>query len=172
MSGFGAGSRVPNCSASYTTIQPDPDIGGINVLISFLVSAAITLFVSLLGIAICHFPKRPDEAPSITSSTPDAVVSTAQQATEPVQKFFGQTLQISDDRREHWLTVIERFLLGLADQQLVTGTACLVVAFVKCDITVYHFTIVTDLAWFSSNTHLNAIPILSRYLREHTAARF
>ena len=172
MTGFCAGSSIPNCSASYTTIQPDPDIGGIGVLISFLLSAAITLFVSILGIAIFHLPKRLDEASSITLSTPAAVVSTTPQATKSIRKLFRQRVQVSDDIREYWLTVIERFLLGMADQQLVTGTACLVVGFIKCDITVYHFTIVTDLAWFSSSTHLSAMRILNRYLREYTAARF
>ena len=172
MGGFCASSSLPNCSASYATIQPDADIGGIGVLVAFLVSAAITLLVSLLGIAIDHLPKRPDEASCISSSTPDAVVNTTPQATKPIRRLFHQRIQISDDRRGYWLTIIERFLLGMADQQLITGTACLVVGYIKCDITVYHFTIVTDLAWFSSCTHLSAIPFISRYLREYSAARF
>ncbi|KAF2428790.1 hypothetical protein EJ08DRAFT_699010 [Tothia fuscella] len=47
--------------------------------------------------------------------------------------------------------------MSFSDQQLVTGIAVLVAGIKKLadgNITIYHFSLVTDLAWFSSNTHL------------------
>jgi hypothetical protein len=56
---------------------------------------------------------------------------------------------------------------ALSDTQLVTGIAVLVAGMIglaRADaagpMTVYHFTIVTDLAWFSSNAHLLALLVL------------
>lgn len=56
---------------------------------------------------------------------------------------------------------------ALSDTQLVTGIAVLVAGMIgltRADsekpMTVYHFTIVTDLAWFSSNAHLLSLLVL------------
>jgi hypothetical protein len=52
------------------------------------------------------------------------------------------------------------FVLSLADMQLVTGIAVLAAAVIKLhrgNISVYHFNMVTNLAWFSSNVHLLAL---------------
>src|SRR5882757_4158817 len=54
----------------------------------------------------------------------------------------------------------------LSDQQLVTGVAVLVAAIKGLrdrSMSVYHFTIVTDLAWFSSNTHLFSLLVWRSY---------
>jgi hypothetical protein len=60
-------------------------------------------------------------------------------------------------------------VMALSDQQLVTGLAILIAAYVKLslwnDISVYHFTITMDLAWFSSNTHLFSLIVLREWLR-------
>jgi hypothetical protein len=65
----------------------------------------------------------------------------------------------------------------MSDQQLVTGTALLIVAFYQLPmenghITVYHFSIVSDLAWFSSSVHLTACFMLSDYLIKQPALKF
>lgn len=52
------------------------------------------------------------------------------------------------------------FVMSLADMQLVTGIAMLAAAVIKLhrgSISVYHFSMVTSLAWFSSNVHLLAL---------------
>jgi hypothetical protein len=78
-----------------------------------------------------------------------------------------------------WSRVMERLVLGFSDQQLVTGTAMLLVAFIRVPpsqgrISVYHFTIIADLAWYSANTHVLTLFVLKEYFRatDHKALRF
>ena len=67
---------------------------------------------------------------------------------------------------------LERFLLTLSDQQLVTGLAVLIVGYLKtCSMSIYYFNIVGSLAWFSSATHLATLGVLRKYLVAHSAVR-
>lgn len=67
---------------------------------------------------------------------------------------------------------MKRTVLGFSDQQLVTGAAILIVVFIQSGyITVYHFSIVMDLAWFSSNTHLLCLVVLHDHLQEFLIRR-
>ena len=156
------GVNFPNCSASYTTIQPDPDIDGIGVLISFIVSAALTLVVSVVAIWVDCCPEKEPHMNLLPTSKSAG-------STRPYDNWLYPT--ISSDKKHYWMAIMERFILGLADQQLVTGTAVLLVGYLKCDITAYHFTIVGDLAWFSSNVHITSLKVLCYYFQEHHAAR-
>jgi hypothetical protein len=56
------------------------------------------------------------------------------------------------------------FILVLSDQQLVTGLAILIAGFMICDISLYSFTIVSAVAWFSSTTHLSSLAVLKGYV--------
>ena len=183
-----AGFNFPNCSTNHTCIQPDPDIAVIGVVLSFIISTTITLLVSMIGILLDILPKKlqeeGNESPldasangtnqdaSKSSDRPsvDATNVTNDKA-EPSKNGIQRHFEITDEKRGHWATIIERFSLGLADQQLITGTTILLVGLIKCDITVYLFTIVNDLAWLSSSTHLDAVTIISDRPREHPAAR-
>jgi hypothetical protein len=72
-------------------------------------------------------------------------------------------------RLQFWAECTQKIALSVSDQQLVTGMAILIVAYVKLvlwnNISVYHFSIVMDLAWFSSNTHIFSLLVLREYLR-------
>lgn len=73
--------------------------------------------------------------------------------------------RIRDHKKALWTPIIEKFVLTLSDQQLLVGIAILIAGFAQhCSISVYHFSIVTDLAWFSSNTHLVTLDVLRVYL--------
>ena len=77
--------------------------------------------------------------------------------------------QLARDRR---VEGIERFVLALSDQQLVTGLAVLIAAFTnRCTRSMYHFRIIASLAWFSSTTHLSTLTVLRVYLINHTQVR-
>lgn len=76
-------------------------------------------------------------------------------------------LTVAQKRRDFWLPVIEKVVLGLSDQQLLTGLAILIAGLCKlCSISVYHFAVVGDLAWFSSNVHVTSLGILQTYFRQ------
>ena len=68
--------------------------------------------------------------------------------------------------------MLKQVLLGFADQQLVTGLAILIAGYMKyCSISVYHFNVVTDLAWLASVTHLLSVSCLRDYFVEHPGIR-
>ena len=75
-------------------------------------------------------------------------------------------IRLTVKQREFWIPVIEKIVLSLSDQQLLVGIAVLVAEFwTHCSISVYHFTIASDLAWFSATIHLITLNYLIKYLR-------
>ena len=67
---------------------------------------------------------------------------------------------------------LEKFILTLSDQQLVTGLAILIAGYTRpCTISQYHFNIIAALAWFSSTTHLATLAVLRDYLIGHPVVR-
>ena len=158
MSQSSTGSNFPNCSAEYTTIVPDPDIDGLGVLISFVVSSGLTLLASVLACLVDTLPEKHASHASQSSQ-------------RPPREGTGTSIGISKERRDYFFTMLERFVLGLADQQLLTSITILTVGYIKYDITVFHFSIVGDLAWLSAGTHLTAASVITGYLRKYRAAR-
>lgn len=72
---------------------------------------------------------------------------------------FITKAQCIKSRMEKIECTIFSFVLSLADMQLVTGIAMLSAAVIKLHdekdtINIYHFSMVTNLAWFSSTVHL------------------
>lgn len=124
---------------------------------AFLTTALITFAAILVGyVAKC--------LPGVSTNDLD------EHYVNKVQKLFGlQPTPDSNDevrlktkhKREE---ALERFVLTLSDQQLVTGLSVLIAAFVKCDISVYSFGIVTAVGWFSCMTHLSTLIVLKRYI--------
>ena len=88
--------------------------------------------------------------------------------TSPVDLFFHKWCTfpvLGEDERQFWAGVIEPLVLGLSDQQLITGITILLVAYIQLPashghISGYHFFIVNALAWFSINTHLVTLVVL------------
>ena len=67
---------------------------------------------------------------------------------------------------------LERFVLALSDQQLVTGLAVLIAGYTdRCSRSFYHFQIIAVLGWFSSTTHLSTLAVLRTYLIDHPRVR-
>ena len=91
------------------------------------------------------------------------------QACEPVRP--------DSHEEDFWSKVIKTWILGYCDLQLVSGLALLTVALIRIranqgQIRVYHFSIASDLAWFSSNTYLSSLVILREdYFKTSTVVR-
>lgn len=82
------------------------------------------------------------------------------------------TFRPSGQRTAFWQPVVERLILTLSDQQLLVGIAILTAGFLKhCSISVYHFAIVVDLGWFSSNTHMTTLFVLLDFFIDHPPQR-
>jgi hypothetical protein len=82
------------------------------------------------------------------------------------------------EKRRLWRRVLDRLILGLADQQLVSGFALLVCGYITAfphDIkTVYatygtlaHWNLLVYMACLSSSTHLACVLTLRKYFDEH-----
>lgn len=59
-------------------------------------------------------------------------------------------------------------VVALGDQQIVTGLALMLAALIRMGsdtkpLSTYHFVIVSDLVWFSSNAHLLALLVIRSY---------
>lgn len=90
---------------------------------------------------------------------------------EPITEKSRSYLEVRfvANRSAALLTVAES---TCSDQQIVTGIAILIAGFAKRgSITVYHWQIVTYLAWMSSGTHLITLSFLRVYLREYPKLR-
>ena len=98
---------------------------------------------------------------------------------QQTRKFLHLPAIVTDSSSKSYLEskhirteALERFVLSLSDQQLVTGIAILIAGYVNpCSMDYYHFGIVAALAWFSSTTHLSTLAVLRRYLIEHPHVR-
>ena len=78
----------------------------------------------------------------------------------------------SREARERRSKGLEKFILALSDQQLVTGLAVLIAGFISpCSMSIYHFNIIAALGWFSSTTHLSTLAVLRAYFIEHPTLR-
>jgi hypothetical protein len=67
-----------------------------------------------------------------------------------------------------WTDILETFVLGLSDQQLITGLLVLIVAYTKyLPRYNFNFFIAGDLVFFSNITHAATLTTLRSYLRRH-----
>jgi hypothetical protein len=132
------------------------------VVMAFTLSAALTLLTSILALYFGLIGDRPP-----------------QHEQNSVDKLFNKIIALDLDtpKRSFWREVAERLILGFSDQQLVTGTALLLAAFIRLPATngqirAYHFSVITDrVAWFSANTHLVTLFVLRDYFAKHLALR-
>ena len=128
---------------------------------AFTLTAALTLLASIVAV---YFDLIEDPLSQQERSVVDILF----------RRFIA--LELDPPRRKFWSKVVERLILGFSDQQLVTGTAILLAAFIRLptsngQIRAYHFSVVTDLAWFSANTHLVTLFVLRDYFSTHIALR-
>ena len=74
---------------------------------------------------------------------------------------------------EAWSEALQNAVLAFSDQQVVTGIAILVSAYVQifCGLQVYHWQVALDLALFSSITHLTTLTCLRDYFRKRKSLR-
>ena len=81
-------------------------------------------------------------------------------------------VRFTPEVQEFWIPIIEKVILSVSDQQLLTGIAVLIAGFwTHCSISVYHFSLVNDLAFFSSLVHMITLDVLQSYLRAKKTVR-
>jgi hypothetical protein len=158
MAGICLGNNFPDCTTDY--IIPDPDIAGIGVIVSFAVGNGLTVVLSLIAL---FFIKLED----LDMGGFDLAINKGLKWL----RFKPLSDMLDDETMNFWLGILEKVILGLSDTQLLTGIAILIAGYVKCSISVYHSSIVSDLAWFASGTHLSTLQVLRHYMIKHPAIR-
>ena len=145
--------QLPNCSLAHKIVKADPDIAGIGVVLSFVITCCISTAIVIFSYFLLSLDKTNANF---------------------IDRSFARLLRINfhltPESRHYYSKIIESLVIGFADQQLVTALAVLITGFIKCDISVYHFNIVSDLAWLAANVHLNSILVTRGYLLERRAA--
>ncbi|KAB8346012.1 hypothetical protein FH972_023064 [Carpinus fangiana] len=126
----------------------DPDIAGIGILVSFLVSAWIAWSLTL--------------AAYISGTIPAQLLN-------PCDR---RLFRVKPRASAPWTLTIEPLVLLLSDQQLITGVAILVAAFARFEsINVLHWQFVAATAWMSSMTHLTTLTLLRKFFQNRPRLR-
>lgn len=135
----------------------DPDIAGIGVVIGFVLSAYVTLILVIIHFILNYRNTRNliDRA-WIKFLTPKA----------------WNDPQARPSKK--WTLALESAVLMYSDTQVLTGIAILLCAYFQLGrrISVYHWQVTVQLAWFSSVTHLTTLTSLHAYFRERPMMAF
>ena len=158
------------CS-SWPELQPNPDVSGIGVgasyhsiaasliaekvVISFFFSTSFTLALVAAQLLITPY-SRPGENP-LDHAVFNAIVS---------HRFRVKHQPLFTTCTE----AIETGILAFSDTQLVTSLAILISGYLQlsCGISLFHWQMVVNLAWFSAITHLATLTSLRQYFRDHS----
>lgn len=182
-----------NCTVSDQPVQADPDVAGIGVLIAFVLSVSLvigtvivgylyeslseTSFTSLDHFILGRLPRMQYNPFNRIYAVLSTVGSSLQTAAPQV---FGsrhshsppEPASCPSEAKEQRRERVERFVLALSDQQLVTGLAIMIAGHARrYSMSVYHFNIVSSLAWFSSATHLATLGTLREYFIKRPSVR-
>ena len=137
------------------SVQPNPDISGLGVVIGFITSAYMTV-----ALVIVYYVMD--------------CVSKTYNINAVDKAFLGVLRKIpSLQLSKYWEPAIRNAVLILSDQQLVTGISLLASGYsqLTCSLSSYHWQILVYLGWFSTLTHLTTLTILREYLQENPGIR-
>ena len=171
-------------------------LSGSQVLVSFIATAVITFIAIVVGYLSDSLPDTSltqfDRACIIKFSNirwrpwieDGPIKLLLRRSTTAAMGFLGWGSALADhdkdpedddspgDVRERRSKALEKFILTLSDQQLVTGLAVLIAGYVSpCSMSFYYFNIIAALGWFSSITHLSTLAVLRVYFIEHPRLR-
>ncbi|KAF2648842.1 hypothetical protein K491DRAFT_611930 [Lophiostoma macrostomum CBS 122681] len=150
-----------DCSREPSELVPNADISGVGVIIGYVVSAGIVVFL-----VVCHYifafdpTINPFQQPAATSGTPNLTAFRP----NAVDVLAIEIFSIIRPRHNHL-----QCILVMSDLQILTGMSILISGYVqlRCGISCYHWQIIVYLAWFSSLTHFACLTFLRSYLFNH-----
>ncbi|KAI1511590.1 hypothetical protein Ptr86124_009234 [Pyrenophora tritici-repentis] len=164
------------CDAQNITVQANPDIAGYGVLISFILSA----FLTISAVIFAYFSDSMAE--SYITDTDTWLIHGFQNALwkllakQPFRFILAKIRRRNNTRqklnRKQREEALNSFILSLSDQQLATGLAILIAAVTnQCTLTPPDFRVAFALAWFSTTTHLATLDSLRQYFVQHAMLR-
>jgi hypothetical protein len=123
----------------------------LQILLAFFITACTAVILSLIayigGLLPSHHLRRVD------------------------RRIFRANSRNQDSR---WREIVEKIMMSVSDQQLVTGLAILVAGYYEMmnnNLSVYHWQIVVNLAWLSSAVHIASLTVLRDVLNKNPTLR-
>ncbi|PVH92786.1 hypothetical protein DM02DRAFT_662608 [Periconia macrospinosa] len=140
-----------NCDAGA-----EPDIAGVGVVVSFVIASFMTTTASILAMLLDqafdakgHFTIR-----------------------APIRYIRERLIDTAWKKDYAWRPFLDPLIIGLGDQQLVTGYAVLLSAWIKVaqnslEVQGAHFVLILYICALSSSSHLAALITLRKYLQRY-----
>ncbi|KAF1924272.1 uncharacterized protein M421DRAFT_72921 [Didymella exigua CBS 183.55] len=134
----------------------EPDIAGVGVVISFVLASAMTTAASVLAMILDN-----------------AYDSKGQFRLHAPITYIRERLLDTEWKKEYaWRPFLDPLVIGFGDQQLVTGYAVLLSAWIKVvqnsfEVQGAHFVLVLYICGLSSSSHLAALITLRKYFRKY-----
>jgi len=154
-----------NCSATDNVVSANPDIAGIGVrsaqcekwlmvitLLQVIISFLVTTCLASILAFVVMFLERYDD-----------IRGFVRKICKMPPKDYARELCTW---RTHmfWFEILSKNLLAFSDTQLLTGLAVQFTALLKhCELSIYHFQIVVELAFLTTVTHLLTLVALRNY---------
>ncbi|RPA72899.1 hypothetical protein BJ508DRAFT_58593 [Ascobolus immersus RN42] len=148
------------CQGSYYNYTMDrvgdPDLSGIGVTISFLITSVFTLVLLLYGF------RRHLIVDTFTNPFDKAVF----------HWLGSKTVHLSDSRkRMREKQAFQAALTALSDQQLVVGIAVLLAGISNCSLTIYGLRNLVAVTWLTAFVHLGTLLVVEKELRRNKPLR-
>ncbi|KAF1948896.1 hypothetical protein CC80DRAFT_223745 [Byssothecium circinans] len=134
----------------------EPDIAGVGVVISFVTASVMTTTASILAMLL------------------DQAFDTKGQFTfhAPIRYIRERFLDTEWKKNYAWRPFLDPLIIGLGDQQLITGYAVLLSGWIKVaqnsfEVQGAHFVLILYICALSSSSHLAALITLRKYFRRY-----
>ncbi|KAL9073790.1 MAG: hypothetical protein Q9157_004615 [Trypethelium eluteriae] len=152
------------CKSASQQWPADPDIAGIGVIAAFCATSVITLIAVIIGY-FCGWIQD-EQNGGLLNELDFRVIRV-------IESISGRNVRNSQMNKGPWRDALERFVLSLSDQQLVTGISILLLGYIQhCSMSSFHFIVIVTLAWFSSTTHLSTLSVLYHHLNKYPTLKY
>lgn len=167
------------CYTKPEKLEPNPDVGGIGVLIGFICTAWF-VFLLAFGRYVIAFDPKANPFPNNEDIAPVSGDTSGQKSNMVDEHVIGmKSFQWLRQRSwfespARWEDALRKSALSSCDVQLLTGLAILFSGYINLGldaISAYHWHMVVYLAWFSNLTHLACLTLLRGYLHQHQNER-
>ncbi|XPS99497.1 pre-rRNA-processing protein esf1 [Ascochyta lentis] len=134
----------------------EPDIAGVGVVLSFVLASVMTTAASILAMILDH---AHDSKGRFTFRAP--------------LKYVRERFLDTEWKKDYaWRPFLDPLIIGLGDQQLVTGYAVLLSGWIKVaqntfEVQGAHFVLILYVCALSSSSHLAALITLRKYFRKY-----
>ncbi|KAF4847758.1 hypothetical protein CGCSCA4_v005166 [Colletotrichum siamense] len=166
---------VKGCLEPPDDLEPNPDVGGVGVVIGFLGTAWLVVILATLRYCLVFDPatdplENPDRGlrygkKHIWKSNVIDV--------KTIAMFAGLRKRLGHDSRSRWTMAFNKILLSMCDIQLLTGLGILLSGFISlsCYMSAYHWKLISYLAWFSNLTHAACLSALRAHFYSNQTER-